>query len=57
MSLGANPHKDIIMELVPKLWLQYVEAERRSAYPTVLVDAQPDTAQDTTNKACRKFCL
>ena len=55
ISLGANtqhraPGLDIVREPALKLWIQYVEAERRSAYRTVLEVSTPNQIQSKIQK-------
>lgn len=55
ISLGANtqhraPSLELVREPALKLWLQYVEAERRSAYRTVLEVSTPNQIQSKIQK-------
>jgi hypothetical protein len=55
ISLGANtqhraPSLELVREPALKLWMQYVEAERRSAYRTVLEVSTPNQIQSKIQK-------
>ena len=55
ISLGANtqhraPSLELVRDPALKLWLQYVEAERRSAYRTVLEVSTPNQIQSKIQK-------
>ena len=55
ISLGANtqhraPSLELFRDPALKLWLQYVEAERRSAYRTVLEVSTPNQIQSKIQK-------
>ena len=55
ISLGANtqhraPSLELVREPAIKLWMQYVEAERRSAYRTVLEVSTPNQIQSKIQK-------
>lgn len=55
ISLGANtqhraPSLELVREPALKLWIQYVEAERRSAYRTVLEVSTPNQIQSKIQK-------
>lgn len=55
ISLGANtqhraPSLELVREPALKLWMQYIEAERRSAYRTVLEVSTPNQIQSKIQK-------
>lgn len=55
ISLGANtqhraPNVELVREPSQKLWFQYIEAERRSAYRTTLEVSTPNQIQSKIQK-------